>query len=405
MKKELLISSLLFFSILLFANKLHSQVPQKFSQQMTVYDSDNDLMAGENISVKIRILQSTPTGSAVYTELHSVTTNENGVAFLDVGTGITDDNFSNINWLDDNYYIETSVDIYGTNDYLISAVNQLLSVPFAINAATAENYDETDPIFNAWDKSTGVTIDESQVTNLRSYLLKSEYDLMFSKLQDIEAPLLANLGFVDSRDDKHYKTVQIGDQVWMAENLRYLPDVHSAEDFSLTEPRYYVHSYEGTDVAEAKAEQNYKTYGVLYNWHAAMQGAEPSNFAPSNVQGICPDGWHLPSYGEWLQLSVFLGEAVAANKLKEEGTAHWSEDLNSQTHTKTTNETGFTALPAGIIDSNAPVPNISIRTTYWSTSKIAQGEAVTIVLTYNEESISVENYTENIGASVRCVRD
>jgi len=97
--------------------------------------------------------------------------------------------------------------------------------------------------------------------------------------------------FTDSRDGKVYKTVTVGDQVWLAEDLAYLPAVSPAATGSQTESHYYVYGYEGTDVAQAKATDNYGTYGVLYNLQAAMTA--------------CPEGWHLPSDAEWTQLEEY----------------------------------------------------------------------------------------------------
>ncbi|MCK9320171.1 FISUMP domain-containing protein, partial [Methanoculleus sp.] len=106
--------------------------------------------------------------------------------------------------------------------------------------------------------------------------------------------------FTDSRDGNDYNWVKIGDQVWMAENLAYLPSVNMVADGSedAAGSYYYVYGYDGTDVTAAKATANYTTYGVLYNWLAAMNA--------------CPDGWHLPSDAEWTELTDYLGgESVA----------------------------------------------------------------------------------------------
>ena len=99
--------------------------------------------------------------------------------------------------------------------------------------------------------------------------------------------------FIDPRDDQEYQTVTIGDQVWMAENLAYLPAVSPSSASSSFQPYYYVYDYEGTNVSEAKATNNYSTYGVLYNWGATSEA--------------CPTGWHLPSEDEWQELEIYLG--------------------------------------------------------------------------------------------------
>jgi uncharacterized protein (TIGR02145 family) len=95
--------------------------------------------------------------------------------------------------------------------------------------------------------------------------------------------------FTDTRDGHEYKTIQIGTQTWMAENLAYLPTTTPITTWSNTEPCYYVYDY-------AK-------YGVLYNWTAALTA--------------CPTGWHLPSDAEWTVLLNYLGgQNVAGGKMK-----------------------------------------------------------------------------------------
>lgn len=102
-------------------------------------------------------------------------------------------------------------------------------------------------------------------------------------------------GFTDERDGNSYCTVQIGEQVWMAENLRYLPSVSSISSimsYDFDVEAYFVYGYEGSDVDEAKMTDNYSRYGVLYSAWASFTA--------------CPAGWHLPSGDEWTQLEVYL---------------------------------------------------------------------------------------------------
>ena len=73
-----------------------------------------------------------------------------------------------------------------------------------------------------------------------------------------------------------------------------------------TEKLHHVYKYQEISIIEAKESDNYTTYGVLYNWPAAMNGAAGSISVPSGVQGICPSGWHLPSDAEWTILTDYL---------------------------------------------------------------------------------------------------
>ncbi len=238
--------------------------------------------------------------------------------------------------------------------------------------------------------------------------------------------------FTDSRDGKVYNTVTIGEQVWMAENLAYLPIVVGPEACSLepgheADKYYYVNGYNGTDVAAAKATTNYQTYGVLYNWPAAMNGATSSDANPSGVQGICPDGWHLPSDAEWMQLESFL----AKNGYNFDGSisSEWDDprlkiaiSLASATgwaasyflgvigNTNTAydiyrNKSGFSALPGGYRVSGGRFSRIGIEGGWWSSTQIDTIFAWDRKLTYTESRVDRLNGVKGNGLSVRCVRD
>ncbi len=121
--------------------------------------------------------------------------------------------------------------------------------------------------------------------------------------------------FTDPRDGKVYKTVVIGEQTWMAENLAWLPKVNNIDEQASLESLagkqfYYVLYYNGNDVEAAKATQEYAKYGVLYNWYAAVgednAAGGDKEAVPSGVQGACPDGWHLPSTAEWQQMETYV---------------------------------------------------------------------------------------------------
>ena len=209
--------------------------------------------------------------------------------------------------------------------------------------------------------------------------------------------------FIDSRDGNEYNWVQIGNQVWMAENLAYLPSVNMVADGSedAAGSYYYVFGYNGTDVNAAKATTNYATYGVLYNWTAAMDGEASSTTNPSGIQGVCPAGWHLPSDAEWTELTDYLGgTSVAGGKLKETGTTHWASP-----NTGATNETGFTALPGGYRIDNDSSGDIGYYGFWWSATGSNAADAWFRYMDYSNSSVSRSNYYKEVGFSVRCVRD
>ncbi|MDY0207657.1 MAG: FISUMP domain-containing protein [Pseudomonas sp.] len=211
--------------------------------------------------------------------------------------------------------------------------------------------------------------------------------------------------FTDSRDNNVYQIVSIGNQVWMAENLKYLPSVvdpRSGSD-SNTAPYYYVYGYAGSVVADAKATANYQTYGVLYNWAAAMAGLPSRELIPSGVQGVCPSGWHLPSNGEWEELIDYLGgEEIAGGKLKEAGTAHWSSP-----NTGATNEVGFTALAGGYRDTDKTFKDIADVGYWWSTTEHYKFDYLAWYpyVSFDLNKVSEISSSKESGFSIRCVRD
>ncbi|HPW66870.1 MAG TPA: FISUMP domain-containing protein [Salinivirgaceae bacterium] len=206
--------------------------------------------------------------------------------------------------------------------------------------------------------------------------------------------------FIDTRDSNVYKYVTIGEQVWMAENLRYLPKVVGSGMGLETTPYIYVYDYDGNSVEEAKATANYTTYGVLYNWLAAMNKETSSEANPSGIQGVCPEGWHLPSQAEWQQLIDFLGgEEIAGGKLKEAGTTHWISPNEGAT-----NETGFTALPGGYRGYCGMFKGVGNMGFWWSATAQSSIYAWTFSMIYDYGQIYSNYYIKEDGFSVRCVK-
>jgi len=185
----------------------------------------------------------------------------------------------------------------------------------------------------------------------------------------------------------------------MAENLAYLPKVNPILDFSNTEPRYYVYNYDGTDTSVARDSANYKTYGVLYNWTAAMASAGSSNKSPSGVQGICPSGWHLPSDAEWTTLINYVG-STPGSKLKT--TSGWDTGLG---YIAGTDVHGFSALPGGFYNG-AYFDFVSFIGRWWTaTENSSTNNAYYRGLVYNSSTAQSTDNSKSFGFSVRCLRN
>jgi len=209
--------------------------------------------------------------------------------------------------------------------------------------------------------------------------------------------------FTDTRDGKQYRMVTIYSQTWMAENLAYLPEVCPPDGNC----GYWVYGYEGTSVDEAKATDNYKKYGVLYNWYKARTA--------------CPEGWHLPTSDEWSILEMHLGMDYNSahdtyntylrgnnegGMLKESGTAHWLAPNKGAN-----NVAGFYAVAGGQLTYNSGFFGWMHTCYFWTITTTGVGGDKKIIyrkLLYSIENISSwEKSEENKdnGYSVRCVKD
>ena len=220
--------------------------------------------------------------------------------------------------------------------------------------------------------------------------------------------------FTDPRDGQVYKTIRIGNQVWMAENLR--ATVYSdAAPIALVEDAAI---WEALDESGAYCwyennSANQYTYGALYNYHAATNGEQSSDANPSGVQGVCPSGWHLPGDEEWKELERFLGmRETQADRLTWRGTNEGtklagSEDLWISSGILTEDidfgKSAFNAVPAG---HRNPDPTISdfadlgSGASWWTATATYARE-----IQLNNSSIYRNSLDSRHGFSVRCVRD
>lgn len=201
-------------------------------------------------------------------------------------------------------------------------------------------------------------------------------------------------GTMTDQDGNVYKTVAIGTQTWMAENLRTttyndgtaIQNVTDNDSWASSTGAYC--NYNNTTVTDTIA-----TYGRLYNWYAVNTGK------------LAPKGWHVPTDAEWTTLTTYLGgESVSGGKLKETGTTHWISP-----NTGATNETGFTALPGGFRRSNGTFSDIGGCGSWWSATEYYEAA----LAWYREMFCTGRGFYRDrikydymgIGYSVRCVRD
>ncbi|MBC8488024.1 MAG: fibrobacter succinogenes major paralogous domain-containing protein [Bacteroidetes bacterium] len=194
--------------------------------------------------------------------------------------------------------------------------------------------------------------------------------------------------FIDSRDGQSYKWVRIGDQIWMAENLNVGTMIYGSQG-QTNDRNIEKYCYKNNNT-------NCDEYGGLYKWYEMMQYTETQG-----TQGICPNGWHIPTNDEWSTLVHFLGESnVAGGKLKETGTPHWNSPNKDAT-----NSSGFSALPGGYRGSNGYFIGLGYYAYFWSSSEFSILTAWYRKLFYDSEEVFRRDYPESYGFSVRCLQD
>lgn len=154
-----------FIAAIVAAVAMYAQAPEKMSYQAVIRDAGSNLITNQTIGMRISILQGSASGTVVYTETKTPTTNANGLVSIEIGGGT---GFSSIDWANDIYFIKTETDPNGGTNYTITGTSQLLSVPYALHAKTAENISggitETDPDFNA-SIAAGITGNDTTYWN------------------------------------------------------------------------------------------------------------------------------------------------------------------------------------------------------------------------------------------------
>ena len=496
-KARILVSFALLVLLLVDAGMLLAQAPLKMQDQMVVRNAAGALVVNQPIGLRLGIRQGSSSGVLVFQETHTPTTNANGLANVEVGGGQTlMGNMASINWDAGPYFLCTEIDATGGNNYNLSTVQQLLSVPYALFSATTSvagnglppggsegqvltncggtavwaNGGQCPPVVSGLDcgaaMQSGLLFQGQPAANVSITLpytggngaVFAAQSLSSGGVNGLTATLLAdtlNSGFgtlllslsgtpaasgvatftlvfagqtctfscnvlgagsascgavnvhnpnlsygtVTDQDGMVYKTMVIGAQEWMAENLSVahyrngdpLPMIPSGGNW-LQGTTGVSCWYGGDSTLQCPL-------GRLYNWYAA-----------TDPRGLCPVGWHLPSDSEWNTLIGFIDPSyspgvtgtqstTAGGKMKSTGTAYWSGNNPAD------NSTGFSALGGGHRTGTGSFTFQGAQGAWWSATPntnfvswfrfIYNGDA------YVGRGINSKSY----GYSIRCVRD
>ena len=404
-------------------------VAQKLSYSAVVRNSANDLVSNKNITVAVSITNSAD-GPAVYSETHTVQTDLNGLVSLTIGNGTdASGSMSDVTW--NTAFITTTYTIPGDPTPSVNTM-PVNAVPYALYAEKAGN------------SSTG----SAHVSDGNVTISMPISDFVSNLSDDEKAELLAALGCtsgggdepggggnepgggdepgggnepttftcgtstVTDIDNNTYHTVQIGNQCWLKENMRathYSPNLANAPTLYETttgaaDDIYALYSAPGSTGTSNSDPSLVSTYGLLYNGFAAFGGW----VFQGGVQGICPDGWHIPTTNELQTMLTAAGisNATPANNLTT-GTWNPSDEPGAPGNTsEQSNTSGFSALPAGYFSYHY-YEGLKAAALFWtSTMHIANSEETFdyLMLAY-DGTINILSLSPLYGMSVRCVKD
>jgi uncharacterized protein (TIGR02145 family) len=436
---------------------IQAQAPQKFSFQSVIRNSGGQLLANQQVGIKISVLQGSENGIVVFAERHTPITNANGLASLQIGGGtLLNGSLSNINWSQGPYFITTETDPNGGTSYTIVSTQQLLSVPYALYAETSGSSTpgpqgpqgeqgpagpqgpvgltgatgpqgpigltgaqgpigpQGDPATDDQQLSVSETGDTlfiqgggfviipgiSSANSTLDTLIDGEFTCQQEHINNE-----IQYGYVLDVDGNYYRTVQLGNRIWMAEDLRTTKFSNGALIPNITDSQEWNNQITPAWCYNQNNASYNCDYGKLYNWYTAT---DPRN--------VCPTNWHVSTEADWIALAMFLDSLafpvttqfqslIAGGKLKSTGTLEGGDGLWLSPNQGATNETGMNFVPSGMraangfFLSNGDYYCWKINLNYWQeTHGVSR-------LRFNEPDLISEAVPKLWGVAIRCVRD
>jgi uncharacterized protein (TIGR02145 family) len=384
---------LVFVLAALLSVAMHAQVPQGIPYQAVLRDAQGNPSNSQAVEVKFSLHDITADGVVVYEETHATNTNAIGLFSLTFGAGVaTIGNFASINWSNGFKFLQVQTNI--GNGYVDNGTQQLMSVPYALHAQTANVQvadngisrvsEFGDTLFLA--NGNFLIIPEISNANYRTTKHSCGYD-------NIHNNDLTYNEFID-QEGNTYKSIIIGNQEWMAENLK----TSTYRNGDAIEANLNDSQWSTTTNGAWAFLENDSSYecplGKLYNW-----------FAINDERGLCPSDWHVPTQSEWTVLQDYLGEQ-SISAINSTNNVFWEIGclgINANSN----NLSGFSALPGGSRSTNGQSGiGFCASALFWSSTQNNSNEAAGL---YYEGSFgtfgALTSFDFRNGLSVRCVKD
>jgi uncharacterized protein (TIGR02145 family) len=373
----------LFISAILFA-----QAPALIPYQAIARNAAGEPLSSSTLNARFTIHDGTATGTNVWQELQTVSTSSLGLFTVQLGSSVA---LSNVNWANGAKFMQVEIDL--GSGFVDIGTQQLLSVPYALHAGSVHlNVSSTGDTLFVGDGSFVIIPGISEANSFTTG----------TTLHTCGAPNVHNpnltYGSMTDQEGNVYKTIVIGTQEWMAENLNtsiyrngdaITTGLDNSEWENTNTTQEGAWTYQNNDPSSACP------YGKLYNWYACMDARQ-----------LCPLGWHVPSDDEWSILTTYLGgEAIAGGKMKITGTIESVNGLWHAPNSEASNSSGFSGIPQGDRNFQGVFGGFGELGFWWSSSEVDSNYAWNRYLHYNVGSaLRLENVKRN-GFSVRCLRD
>lgn len=406
------------FMLCLTGFGLMAQAPQMFNYQAVVRDEGGEPMVNQTVTLEISILQGSADGSPVVIESHQATTNEFGLVTLHIGSILP---LEEVNWGTGPYFLE--VKLNGT----LMGVSQLLSVPYALHAATSAdafsgNYEDLE---GTPDLSGVVSVADPQTGDMLYYANDSWHRLpigeegqMLGIVGGVPAWITLDPVDVTDADGNVYDVVTIGSQQWLGQSLKTskynngdpIPtDLDNADWLATTEGAVATYPHDAINGIDSE-EQMAQLYGRLYNWYAV-----------NDSRGICPEGFRVATKDDWDTLMSFLTAegfaASSANVLKtcRQDGSPLGGDCDTTEHPYWffnaanwgTDEYGFSAQPSGYRHGETGGFFVLTFGKYtWTATEATENNAYyRMMLFASGVVLPAEGITKKMGNSVRCIKE
>jgi uncharacterized protein (TIGR02145 family) len=391
MKKHFL-SLLLVLSLFKFG---YAQVPSAIPYQAVVRNSNGNILPNHSVQLRFTIHDSITNGNVVYQETHSISTNGQGLVITNIGQGTsTTGTFSGINWGKNNKFVQTELSINNDNTFTDLGTTQFLSVPYALHSGNGMPNGNNDGEMLYWSNGQWVKVAPgSQGQTLTFCGGKPHWGACPPEI----TPIHYGNGLTDI-DGNTYDTVSICNQVWMKQNLNVSRYRNGDIIPQVTDPTQWANLTTGAWCYYNNDSANRAAYGKLYNWYAV-----------NDARGLAPEGWHVPSDGDWNKLVKCLdsnADTICVNCWQNttagillKSTSGWNNGGNG------TNTSDLTILPSGYCSINGTFGAIGTYGDWWSCSDYSTQEAWLRSINGGYAGVFRDHYGKNHGFSIRCVKD